>query len=279
MNILITGGTGAFGKAFIKRLLGDDTYHRICVYSRDEAKQASMRITLGDNERIRWFIGDIRDKDRLFQALRGVDVVIHAAALKRIEVGAYNPEEMIKTNIYGAMNLVQTANAAGVKKVVALSTDKAWNPISPYGHSKALAESLFLSSNDTYGLYGTKFAVTRYGNVAGSTGSVIPVWRRILRDTDTVPITDPECTRFWMFMHEAVDLVLNTIQGMPSIPVTPRLPAFRLGDLAEAMGAKKFTVKGLGYYEKLHEGMIDGNTSDKARRMSVDEIREALKFV
>ena len=204
------------------------------------------------------------------------------AALKRIEVGHYNPCEMVKTNIIGSMNVIEASTDAHVRKVIFLSSDKAWRPVSPYGQSKALAESLFLSANYARGKTGPLFSAVRYGNVSGSTGSVILIWREILKTNDTVPVTDPDCTRFWMHVDEAVDLVLDTAQigahfkgGELNIPT---LPAYRLGDLAEAMGAK-MDVKGLGEFEKLHEGMADGNTSDTARKISVEEIREALKTV
>ena len=274
MNILITGGTGSFGRAFVKEALKGD-YERICILSRGEHAQAQMRAEMDDNGRLRWFIGDVRDRDRLRRAFEGVDVVVHAAALKRIEVGQYNPSEMIKTNVIGAMNVIEASQDANVKKVVALSSDKAYQPISPYGQSKALAESLFLAANNTVKKDGTKFSVTRYGNVAGSAGSIIPKWREILETSDTVPVTDPECTRFFMTMGEAVDLVLNTIETMPREIAIPELPAFRIGDLAEAMGAK-MDIKGLPEWEKLDEGMEDSKLSHKARRMTVDELKLAL---
>lgn len=278
-SILITGGSGFFGQAFTRRLLDSELSDRICIYSRDEWKQAQMRMKFNDDPRLRWFVGDVRDRDRLKRAMNGVDTVIHAAALKRIEVGAYNPTEMVKTNVLGTMNAVEAAADAGVKKFVFLSTDKAYQPASPYGHSKALAEKIVLTANDTYGANCPKYAVTRYGNVAGSTGSVIPIWRNILCVSDTVPVSDPEVTRFYMTIDEAVDLVLDTLNIMHGGElVIPKLPAYRLGDLAEAMDAKMF-IRGLGKFEKLHEGMDEGNTSDKARRMSVEELREALKRV
>ncbi|KKN52504.1 hypothetical protein LCGC14_0611930 [marine sediment metagenome] len=283
MSVLITGGSGSFGRAFTKRLL-DDGCQRICIFSRGEIAQAGMRDQFKDDGRLRWFIGDVRDRDRLRRAMEGVEVVVHAAALKRIEVGHYNPVEMVKTNVLGAINVIEAAmdakssyGTAGVEKVVALSSDKAYQPISPYGCSKALSESLFLAANNSRGPHGPKFAVTRYGNVAGSAGSVIPKWHEILEyDYDLpVPVTDPECTRFWMTMDEAVDLVMQTIETMPNEIVIPKLPAYRLADLAEAMGAK-MNVTGLNGFEKKHEGMKDGLTSDTVRRMSVDELKEGL---
>lgn len=274
--MLITGGTGAFGRAFVRRLV-DAGYRRICVYSRDEYKQAQMREEFGDDQ-VRYFIGDVRDKERLTRAMRGVSTVVHAAALKRIEVGYYNPGEMVKTNVVGTMNVIEAAqDALSVRKVVYLSSDKAYQPISAYGQSKALGESLMSAANHQVGPSGPHFAVTRYGNVAGSTGSVIPTWRNLIAQGKEVSITDPGVTRFWMFMDEAVDLVLDSINRQIDLNI-PTLPAFKLGDLCKAMGAK-FVVGKLGKFEKLHEGMSDGNTSDTARRMNIEEIKEALKFV
>jgi UDP-N-acetylglucosamine 4,6-dehydratase len=271
-SVLITGGTGSFGQAFTERVLQDKSVERIAILSRGEHAQAEMRDRLGD-ARLRFFIGDVRDRNRLLRSFQGVDVVVHAAALKRIEVGFYNPTEMVATNINGAMNVIEAAVDAGVKRVVALSTDKAWQPVSPYGQSKALAETLFRNG---YQGRDTRFAVTRYGNVWGSNGSVVPKWRGILKTSDTVPVTDPDATRFYMTMDEAVELVLKTINTMKGGELNiPTLPAYRLGDLAEAMGAK-MNIIGLPSFEKKHEGMCDGNTSDKARRMSVDELRGIL---
>lgn len=282
--MLVTGGTGSFGQAFIKRLLQDGAHERICVYSRDEYKQALMREEFND-DRLRFFIGDVRDRDRLRRAMQDVEVVVHAAALKRIETCFYNPTEMVKTNVIGSMNVIEASHDAGVRKVVALSTDKAFQPVSAYGQSKALAESLFLAANYTRGKCGPMFSVTRYGNVAGSKGSIIPKWREIIADSPSaelasfVPVTDPDCTRFWMTLDESVDLVLSTIQTMVGGELNiPTLPAYRVGDLATAMGCCPEVI-GLPDFEKKHESMAEGNSSDKARRMSVDEIREALKLV
>ena len=276
MNILISGGTGSFGHAMTKTLL-ESGVNKIIIYSRDEVKQHKMSVEFPDS-RMRFFIGDVRDRTRLRRAMNDVDIVIHAAALKRIEVGFYNPEEMVKTNILGAMNVIEACMDASVKKVVALSTDKAYQPISPYGQTKALAEMLFLNANNTRGANGPVFSVTRYGNVAGSRGSVIPLWREVLASSDTVQVTDPDCTRFWMTIQEAVDLVISAMDIIHSGLKIPILPAYRLGDLAEAMDAK-VNIIGLGEYEKKHEGMSDALHSDTVRRMSVKEIMEALKDV
>lgn len=276
-GILITGGSGFLAKGLVRRLL-DDGVDRICLLSRGEYAQARMRAEFGDDPRLRWFIGDVRDKERLERAMESVLHVIHAAALKRIEVGAYNPEEMVKTNVIGSANVIEAARRAGVQKVLFVSSDKAFEPVSPYGQTKALAESLFLAENEL-SPYGPRYAVCRYGNVAGSTGSVIPTWCDILRKCDTVPVTDPDCTRFWMSRGEAVELVLNTLREMRGGELEiPTLPAFRIGDLAEAMNAR-MEVRGLPAHEKRHEAMTYGNSSEKARRMQVDELRDRLKEV
>ena len=295
-SVLITGGSGAFGTAFAKYLLGitDTVPQRIVVYSRSEHRQAELQRELEAEHptarhRMRYFIGDVRDRDRLKRAMDGIEIVVHAAALKRIEVGFYNPLEIKKTNIDGAANVIEAATDAHVGRVVVLSTDKAHEPISPYGTSKAFAESLFLAANNTRGWNGPRFSVVRYGNVWNSTGSVVPTWRKIIMEqykqvprtqtcpvSVTVPVTDPECTRFFMTMDEAVSLVFRTAMHMVGGEIEiPTLPAYRLGDLAEAMDAK-MDVRGLPEWEKRHESMGPGNSSDKARRMTVDELREAL---
>jgi UDP-N-acetylglucosamine 4,6-dehydratase len=272
-SVLITGGTGFFGRAFARELLESGMSERVCIYSRCEHRQASMRAEFDDDPRLRFFVGDVRDRDRLKRAMDGVDVAVHAAALKRIEVGHYNPEEMVKTNVLGAMNVIDAAVDARVEKVIFLSSDKAFEPVSPYGQSKAIAEALFLAANRTHS--GARFLVTRYGNVAGSTGSVIPRWRERIARGEAVPVTDPECTRFWMTIEEAVELVLGTLDEMPREPAIPLLPAFRLGDLAEAMGAR-MDVRGLAPWEKRHESMREGLSSDVVPRLSVDDLRTRL---
>lgn len=238
-----------------------------------------MRREFSGDKRLRFFIGDVRDQARLKRAMNGVDIVVHAAALKRIEVGAQNPVEMVKTNVDGAINVIEASQDAGVNKVVALSTDKAFEPVSPYGASKALAEALFLAANNTVGADGPQYSVCRYGNVWASAGSIVPTWRKMIESgANAVPTTNPDCTRFFMWIEEAVDLVLDTITTMPREIVIPKLPAYRVGDLATAMGVS-MDVKGLPAWEKAHEGMGFGNTSDIARRMSVDELRSALAEV
>jgi UDP-N-acetylglucosamine 4,6-dehydratase len=250
--------------------------HTVCVYSRDEVKQFRMP----KNDYTRFFIGDVRDYSRLSRSMIGCNVVIHAAALKRIEVGQFNPDEMIKTNVLGSMNVIEAAAERGVGIVVGLSSDKAWQPVSPYGQTKALMESLFLSARNIYGMSGPNFLVTRYGNVSGSTGSVIPIWREQIKNgAKKVTVTDPGCTRFWMTKDQACDLVWQAVlKPTATGPIIPELPGFALGDLAEAMGVG-MNIKGLPAWEKMHEGMCEGNTSDKTRRMSVSELIEGLKYV
>ncbi len=280
-SILITGGSGAFGNAMTQYLLTETNAERIVVYSRGEYRQFQMAQELAPLNminRLRFMIGDVRDRDRLRRAMEGVEVVVHAAALKRIEVGNYNPIEMVKTNVVGALNVIEAAQDAGVKKVVALSSDKAFQPVSPYGTSKALAESVFLAANNTTGEFGPKFSVCRYGNVWGSTGSVFPVWKAMLANGKyTVPVTDPECTRFFMRMSEAVDLVINTINSTEIGELAiPKLPAYRLGDLADAMGASQ-VITGLPPWEKRHEAMNYELWSHEARRMTIEELKKEIQ--
>ncbi len=237
-SVLITGGSGFFGRTCAKHLLRTKA-ERVCIYSRSEHAQAGMREEIGPDERMRYFIGDVRDRDRLRRAMDGVELVIHAAALKRVEVCEYDPIEVTKTNVGGAINVIEAATDAGVEKIVALSSDKACDPVNAYGASKLLAEKLFLAANNGRGANGPICAVTRYGNVWGSTGSVLPRWREQLKTSDTVTVTDPSCTRFFMTIQEAVQLVMDTAHWMRGGELAiPDLPAFRLCDLAEAMGAK-----------------------------------------
>ena len=275
-SILITGGTGSFGQAFTKFLLANTSIPRICIYSRGEHTQASMRLALGDDPRLRWMIGDVRDLPRLKRAMRGVQVVVHAAALKRIETGAYNPEEMTKTNVLGTMNVVEAAcGAASVELVLGLSSDKAFQPVSPYGHSKALAEGMLLAANRTHG--GPRFMAARYGNIWCAQGSVVPKWRELAaQGSTTIPITNADCTRFFMTLDDAVDLVWGMLTGSTysELVIPDWLPAYRLGDLAEAMNLQmRLQGTGLPAWEKLHESMDFNLSSDKARRMTVDELR------
>lgn len=278
-SILITGGTGFFGRGFVRTVLDQQLTERVCVLSRDEYKQATMRAEFGNDPRLRFFVGDVRDAERLRRAMDGVELVVHAAALKRVEVGEYDSGEMVKTNVVGAMNVIQAATDAGVAKVVALSTDKACEPVNAYGASKLLAEKLFLAANNARGAAGPRFAVCRYGNVAGSTGSVIPTWRRELAAGRDLVLTDPDCTRFWMSLDQAVQLVLSTAATMCGGELAiPDLPAYRVGDLAAAMGGQ-IRVSALGAGEKRHESMVPGATSEHARRLTIIELKEALPHV
>jgi FlaA1/EpsC-like NDP-sugar epimerase len=277
-SVLITGGTGFFGHGCVRALLDGKLSDRVCIYSRDEYKQSLMRAEFKDEPRLRFFVGDVRDKDRLTQAMQGVDVVIHAAALKRVEVGELNPAEMVKTNVLGSMNVIDAAHLAKVAKVVMLSTDKACEPTNTYGASKLTAEKLFLAANATH--LGTRYSVCRYGNVAGSTGSVIPTWRALAMKGIALSMTDPECTRFYMTLTEAVRLVLGTVTSMKGGELAiPQLPAYRLADLSAAIGTTAIKITGLGDGEKMHESMVPGATSAQARRMTVEELREALSHV
>jgi FlaA1/EpsC-like NDP-sugar epimerase len=278
-NILITGGAGYFGQAFARTALVRGAT-RVCIYSRDEAKHARMRDAFDNDSRLRFFVGDIRDERRLEEALYGVGLVVHAAALKRIETGHYNPEEMIETNVLGTRNLIRAVRRMRTAKCVGLSTDKAYAPQSIYGATKLSAECLLLAANGTMGLHGPKFACVRYGNVWNSTGSVVPRWRELVAGgAVTLPVTDPSCTRFFMTVQQAVDLVWDTHLTMKGGElVIPDLPAYQLHDLAHAFGLP-YRVTGLPHWEKRHESMSDGNSSDRAQRMTIDELKEALSHV
>lgn len=287
-SVLITGATGYLGRALVKELLQRNT-ERICIFSRDEAKQAAMRAEIDDPEqRLHWFIGTVRDRDRLVRAMHGVDTVIHAAALKRLEVGEYNPGEMVKTNVLGTMNVIEAAFDADdgyppiqrPRKVVYVSSDKACQPFNAYGASKLMGEKLVLGAHNTRGRNGPILSAVRYGNVAGSTGSVIPTWRAALAEgKGNIRLTEPDATRFWMTRAQAVALVLDVAETSPGGKLhVPELPAYRLGDLARAMDLPRpIPVTGLGQGEKLHERMLeDGPDSSQVRRMTIDELREGL---
>lgn len=264
-SILITGGTGTFGKKFIEMIFGKYNPKRIIIYSRDEYKQFMMqhecneKYTKEQVSKLRFFIGDVRDKDRLYRAFKGVDYVIHAAAMKQVPACEYNPFEAIKTNIHGAQNIIEAALDCGVEKVVALSTDKAVNPVNLYGGTKLVSDKLFISANAYSGESGTIFSVVRYGNVAGSRGSVIPFFKQLLEEGRTeLPITDYRMTRFWISLEEGVELVFTALEDSKGGETyISKIPSFRITDLAQAMNPGG-TMKEVGIREgeKLHECMI-----------------------
>ncbi len=259
-TILITGGTGSFGKAFTEDVLTHFNPKKIIIYSRDEFKQFQMAEKFKNQKgKLRYFIGDVRDRDRLFRALDGVDYVIHAAALKQVPACEYNPMEAVRTNINGAMNLVDAALNCGVKRVVALSTDKAVNPINLYGGTKLVSDKLFLAANAYAGEKDVRFSIVRYGNVAGSRGSVIPFFKNILdQGGDVLPITDYRMTRFWISLDEGVQLVIKALEeARGGETFISKIPSFRITDLAEAMApACKIKEVGIREGEKLHEIMV-----------------------
>ena len=273
-SILITGGTGSFGKAFLERLLREHSPRRIVVFSRDELKQYEMRQVWGDDERVRFFLGDIRDRERLDMAMRGVEFVVHAAALKQVDTAEYNPMEYVKTNILGSENVIQSALAAGVRKVVALSTDKGSSPVNLYGATKLTADKLFISSNHYAEDGGTRFSVVRYGNVMGSRGSVIPFFRSMAEQGLPLPITDSRMTRFWITLPQAVQFVIDSFEQMNGGELfVPRIPSMRVIDLAEAVApGATLTDIGIRPGEKLHEEMI---SIEDSRRT----VRQADRFV
>jgi UDP-N-acetylglucosamine 4,6-dehydratase len=263
-SILVTGGTGSFGRQFVKSITRDYSPRKLIVFSRDEFKQTAMAQEVS-HPSLRFFIGDVRDLPRLSVAMRDVDIIIHAAAMKHVPVAEYNPMECVKTNIMGAENIVQAAIANGVPKVIALSTDKACNPINLYGATKLASDKIFVASNNLSGRGGTRFAVVRYGNVVGSRGSVIPFFRRLIAEgADHLPITDERMTRFWITLDQAVRFVLTSAQLMQGGETfVPKIASMSIVDLAKAMAPKlPHKIVGIRPGEKLHEIMI---SSDDAR--------------
>jgi UDP-N-acetylglucosamine 4,6-dehydratase/5-epimerase len=262
-SILITGGTGSFGRQYVRTLLQRYRPKRLVVYSRDELKQFEMQQEF-DDRCMRYFIGDVRDRDRLTQAMSGVEYVIYAVALKQVPAAEYNPMECVKTNIYGAENVVQAALANGVEKVIALSTDKAANPINLYGATKLASDKLFVAANNVAGKNRTRFAVVRYGNVVGSRGSVVPHFKKLLAaGQDHLPITDPNMTRFWITLQQGVDFVLKNFERMQGGEIfVPKIPSVRVVDLATAMAPNlRQKIVGIRPGEKLHEIMCPADDS------------------
>lgn len=258
--ILITGGTGSFGKAFTRYVLENYNPKKIIIYSRDEFKQYMMQNEFKEyKSKLRFFIGDVRDKERLMRAFEGVDYVIHAAAMKQVPACEYNPAEAIKTNIHGAQNVIDAALDKGVKKVVALSTDKAVNPVNLYGGTKLVSDKLFIAANAYAGDKDINFSIVRYGNVAGSRGSIIPLFHNIIKNGGTeLPITDYRMTRFWISLRQGVELVIKALEeAKGGETFISKIPSFKITDLAEAMlpGCKMPEI-GIREGEKLHEIMV-----------------------
>ncbi|HWZ61716.1 MAG TPA: UDP-N-acetylglucosamine 4,6-dehydratase (inverting) [Steroidobacteraceae bacterium] len=262
-SILITGGTGSFGRECVRTVLQRFKPRRLIVFSRDELKQYEMAQEF-PQACMRFFLGDVRDRDRLVQALRGVDVVIHAAALKQVPAAEYNPTECIKTNIHGAENVVRAALVNEVERVVALSTDKAANPINLYGATKLCSDKLFIAANNIAGGHRTRFSVVRYGNVVGSRGSVVPLFKkRIDEGGDHLPITDPRMTRFWITLRQGVEFVLKGLRRMHGGEIfVPRIPSVKVVDVATAMAPQlPHKIIGIRPGEKLHEVMCPADDS------------------
>lgn len=262
-SILITGGTGSFGKKYVKTILERYRPARLIVYSRDELKQFEMQQEF-NQPCMRYFIGDVRDGERLTQAMQNVDFVIHAAALKQVPAAEYNPMECIKTNIYGAENVIKAALVNDVQKVIALSTDKAANPINLYGATKLASDKLFVAANNMAGGHPTRFAVVRYGNVVGSRGSVVPFFRKLIaQGAQSLPITHTEMTRFWITLQQGVDFVLKNFERMHGGEIfVPKIPSIKITDLAMAMApALRHDIIGIRPGEKLHEIMCPADDS------------------
>lgn len=262
-NVLVTGGTGSFGQTFIRRLFERHNPSRVVVFSRDELKQYEMQQTFTDL-RMRFFIGDIRDKERLDRALQGIEIVIHAAALKQVPAAEYNPIECIKTNVLGAENIINASIDQKVKKVIALSTDKAVNPANLYGATKLCSDKLFVAGNHLASAGGTRFAVVRYGNVIGSRGSVIPFFKKFKESGKKLPITDPRMTRFWIKLADGADFVDRCVGLMRGGEIfIPKIPSMKIVDLAKAVSAdSEHEIVGIRPGEKLHELLL---TRDDAR--------------
>ncbi len=268
-DVLVTGGTGSFGTAFIRHLLDCHDPARVVIFSRDELKQYEGRERFANDSRLRWFIGDIRDRDRLNRAMHGIRYVVHAAALKQVDTAEYNPFEYVRTNVVGSQNVVDASIDCGVEKVVALSTDKASSPINLYGATKLVADKLFVSANHYAAHQAARFAVVRYGNVMGSRGSVIPYFRKLAAEGRSLPITDKQMTRFWIGLDQAVRFVIESFELMQGGELyVPRIPSMRIVDLAEAVAPDAPTHEtGIRPGEKLHEEMISAEEGRRALRL------------
>lgn len=272
-NILITGGTGSFGRAFSSFLIREGSCNKVIIFSRDEWKQWEMKNERPEfsSDKMRYFLGDVRDPSRLQRAFNEVDIVIHAAALKQVPAAEYNPSEFVKTNVEGAMNVIDAAINAGVQKVVALSTDKAVNPVNMYGATKLCSDKLFVASNAYVGKSGVPLlSVVRYGNVAGSRGSIIPLWRKALANPrEQLAVTDERMTRFWISLEQAVQLVVEALKVMRGGEIfIPKIPSFHVSELAKVMAPERpIKVIGIREGEKLHELMV-----------GVDDARHTLDF-
>ncbi|CAF23073.1 MULTISPECIES: UDP-N-acetylglucosamine 4,6-dehydratase (inverting) [Candidatus Protochlamydia] len=272
-TILITGGSGSFGRALTKKILKENSCRKVIIFSRDEWKQWEMRRSdpLFDHPKIRYFLGDVRDSQRLARAFRDVTMIVHAAALKQVPAAEYNPSEFIKTNVIGAMNVIDAAINCGIQKVIALSTDKAVNPINLYGATKLCSDKLFLAGNSYVGAQGYPiFSVVRYGNVAASRGSILPFWQKLIEQgAKSLPITDERMTRFWITLEQSVDFVTNCFYKMRGGEIfVPKIPSVKIVDLAEALapGLTK-EICGIRPGEKLHELMV-----------SSDDVRHTVEF-
>lgn len=262
-NILITGGTGSFGKKYTKILLEKYKPNKIIIYSRDELKQYEMSQEF-DDKCMRYFIGDVRDSSRLKKAMKDVDFVIHAAALKHVPIAEYNPMECIKTNIYGAQNVIDASLENGVKRIIALSTDKAANPVNLYGATKLASDKLFVAANNLVGTHDIKFSVVRYGNVVGSRGSVVPFFQKLLNDgVKELPITDEKMTRFFITLEDGVNFVLRNFERMQGGEIfVPKIPSMKIVDMAKAMAPNlPHKIVGIRPGEKLHEIMCPADDS------------------
>jgi len=275
--VLVTGGTGSFGRRFVQRVLAEQAPRKLIVFSRDELKQYEMQSELraafsaADFGRMRFFLGDVRDRERLTLALRGVDIVIHAAALKQVPAAEYNPSECIHTNVLGAENVVWASLTNRVRRVVALSTDKACNPINLYGATKLASDKTFVAANNLAGDIGTRFAVVRYGNVAGSRGSVAPLFLKLAADgAAQIPITDPRMTRFWISLDQGVDFVLSSLEMMRGGEIfVPKIGSMKMTEVADALApGVPQTVVGIRPGEKLHEMMISGDDARMTAELS-----------